>query len=214
MRAMRQVSSLEKLTSGRYLVSLDDGSSFPLYGKELDAFGITLDGALEDKAYEVIMGELLPKRARQKAMHLLEVMDRTEQQLRQKLEGCGYPPEIVDQAVEYVRSYHYIDDVRYAESYIEFRKSSRSVMKLRQELYQKGISGEDFEEALSHIEAPDEAQQIRAWAEKKKFRPEEADRRETERFFQFLLRKGYSSSAILRVLRSTEWDENGFQHLQ
>lgn len=203
---MRRISSLEKLTSGRYLVSLDDGSSFPLYGKELAAFGITPDGGLEDRDYETIMGELLPKRARQRAMRLLEAMDRTERQLREKLVSCGYPPEIVENAVEYVRSYHYIDDVRYAESYIEFRKHSKSVTKLRQELYGKGISGESFEEALARVEMPDEERQIRSWMEKKKFRPEEADRKETERFFQFLQRKGYGPSAILRALRSSEWD--------
>lgn len=198
---MQQISRIEKLTSGRYRVTLEDETSFPLYGKELAAYGIEEGADLAQEVYEEIMTELLPKRAKQRALYLLQSMDRTEHQLRQKLELCEYPPEIVDEAVEYVRSYHYIDDLRYARTYIEYHKESRSRKRLEQDLYQKGISREDVQLALEEAEGPDEESQIAAWVEKRKFQPESANRKETDRFFQFLLRKGYSTAAIWRVLR-------------
>ena len=37
---MSYVDKVEGLSGGRYLVSLEDGRSFPLYKKELEQFGI------------------------------------------------------------------------------------------------------------------------------------------------------------------------------
>lgn len=198
---MKQICEIRKLTGGRYLVILDDDSSFPLYGKELDAFGIHEDGVLAEAAETKILRELLPKRAKLCAMHFLEQMDRTEQQLRKKLAALSYPQRAIDEAVDYVKSYRYIDDVRYAVNYMEYRKDSKSLRQMEQELYQKGISRETFSIAVEQLEKPDEAEQIRKWLLKKQYSGQNADRKETERIYRFLLRKGYSISDIQKALR-------------
>lgn len=196
-----QICGVKKLSGGRYLVSLEGEVRFPLYGKELDVFDIREDGLIKESDLSVIMQEILPKRAKLCAMHYLQSMDRTEFQLRRKLESLFYPEEIIGQAVEYVKKYHYIDDVRYSVNYMEYRKDSKSIRQMEQELYQKGISKETFQEAVQQIEGPDEEQQIRQWLKKKHYTASDADRRETERIYRFLLRKGYNSTIIGRVMR-------------
>lgn len=198
---MRQVEELKKLAGGRYLVSLDDGSSFPLYGKELEEFRIHEDERLADSDYEKIMTEVLPKRAKLCAMHILEKMDKTEYQLRQKLAALFYPENMIDEAIDYVKKYHYVDDLRYAVSYMEYRRENKSIRQMEQELYQKGISKETLQEALSQIEAPDEERQIALWLQKKHYDQTEADHNETQKMYNFLLRKGYTASSIQRVMR-------------
>jgi regulatory protein len=202
---MRQIYEIKKLTGGRYLVTFLDGAFFPLYGKELDEFGIHEDGELSETAYTRILQEILPKRARLCAMHFLEHQDRTEHQLRKKLVDLYYPEEIVEDAAAYVKNYHYIDDVRYAVNYIEYRKDTKSMRQLEQELSQKGISREDIQTAREQIELPDEEHQIMQWLQKKHYHAQDADRKETDRIYRFLLRKGYSASAISRVMRLEEW---------
>ncbi|WP_283684665.1 regulatory protein RecX [Parablautia sp. Marseille-Q6255] len=197
---MRQIQELRKLSGGRYLVVFEDGSCFPLYAKELDAFSIREGGTLSEKDFEKIQGELLTKRAKLCAMHFLQRMDRTEQQLRKKLETLFYPADVVETAVSYVKSYHYIDDVRYAVSFMEYRREEKSVRRMEQELLQKGISKETFREALAQIETPDEEQQIRRWLDKKHYASVCQDQKERERIYRFLLRKGYSSSAVRRAM--------------
>ena len=54
-------------------------------GKRWEKYGIEVNEVLSEEAYLEIMLELLPARAKKKALHLLERMDRTEQQLRTKL---------------------------------------------------------------------------------------------------------------------------------
>lgn len=198
---MRQVEELKKLAGGRYLVSLDDGSSFPLYGKELEEFRIHEDERLADSDYEKIMTEVLPKRAKLCAMHILEKTDKTEYQLRQKLAALFYPENMIDEAIDYVKKYHYVDDLRYAVSYMEYRRENKSIRQMEQELYQKGISKETLQEALSQIEAPDEERQIALWLQKKHYDQTEADHKETQKMYNFLLRKGYTASSIQRVMR-------------
>lgn len=198
---MRQICELRKLTGGRYLVVLEDDFSFPLYGRELDEFGIHEDGVLREEAAAEILQEVLPKRAKLCAMHFLQSADRTEHQLRRKLESLFYPEEIADEAVAYMKKYHYIDDMRYAVNYMEYRRDSKSLRQMEQELYQKGISKETFSQAAEQIDTRDEASQIRQWLIKKNYSGSCADRKETERIYRFLLRKGYHASEIQRVLR-------------
>ncbi|MFR5583982.1 MAG: hypothetical protein ACLTLQ_09350 [[Clostridium] scindens] len=74
-----------------------------------------------------IRNDIVIKRAKLRAMHLLTDMERTESQLRTKfttgrLSGrCGERLHW-----QYVKSFGYIDDMEYARSFIESRKDQKS----------------------------------------------------------------------------------------
>ena len=99
------------------------------------------------------------KNARRKAMLLLEHMDRTEKGLSDRLRQAGFSAEATEDAMNYVRSYGYLNDYRYAMNYISFRMGTKSRQKILQELSGKGIDRETalaaWEEA-AEIEEPDE----------------------------------------------------------
>lgn len=202
---MRQVCEIKKLAGGRYQVLLDDGTAFPLYAKELAVYGIEEEAELSDSMYERILEDVLRKRVRLKAMHLLETQDRTEHQLRTKLAALSYPEELITDAVAYVKKFHYIDDLRYAVHYIESRGMQKSMRQIEQELLQKGVSKELIQEAKEQAELPEETQQIYAWLQKKHYDPKHAEKKETEKMYRFLLGKGYSYSTITHILRTEEW---------
>ena len=197
---MRQIDEIRKLTGGRYLVMLEEDIRFPLYAKELDSFQLQENGQIRDSDLEKIMEEILPKRAKMCAMHYLQSMDRTEYQLRKKLSSLFYPEEIVQAAVDYVKQYHYIDDLRYAVNYMEYRKENKSLRCMEQELYQKGIPQEVVRQASEQVSMPDEEKQIRQWLVKRHYSGPRAERSEKERMYRFLAGKGYSLSSIQRVL--------------
>ena len=66
------------------------------------------------------------KNARRKAMLLLEHMDRTEKGLSDRLRQAGFSAEATEDAMNYVRSYGYLNDYRYAMNYISFRMGTKS----------------------------------------------------------------------------------------
>ena len=141
------------------------------------------------------------KRARHRALYILERSDRTEQELRAKLER-SYKPEAVEDAVAYVKKYHYLDDMRYAVNYLNSRGRVKSRRQVEQELlYKKGISKEILEEARLEAEPQDEREQIRRWMEKKQIQPETASQEELRKFYLFLMRRGFRSQDILSEIR-------------
>ena len=81
-------------------------------------------------------------------MHLLEDMDRTESALREKLRQGLYPSDVTEAAIEYVKSFGYLDDVRYAENFVRSRQNVKSKKEIGTALLQKGISSEIAKRAM------------------------------------------------------------------
>ena len=97
---------------------------------------------------EAMSPEDAVREARKKALRLLEYADRTEKQLRDKLLDSGFPENAIEDAVEYVRSFHYIDDRRYAENLVRNRAGEKSRFELRHMLEERGVPQETIEDVL------------------------------------------------------------------
>ena len=68
--------------------------------------------------------------AKNQALRFLEVMDRTESELRKKLKDKDYSDDEVNEAIDFVKSYNYINDERYARIYIESSRNKKSRKKI------------------------------------------------------------------------------------
>lgn len=143
--------------------------------------------------------------ARRKAMRLLEHMDRTERGLREKLRQSGFSSLAVDYALAYVESYGYIDDERYARTYIAYRMNTKSRQKIIQELVAKGVDKETalaaWEEEAA-LNMPDEREILYRTVEKKYAPDTELDEKEMRRLQGYLIRRGFSFSDIKSVLEN------------
>ena len=141
------VTQVTELSKSRSKVYIDQEFAFVLYKGELRLYHIKEGEELRTEDYRTIMQEVLPKRAKLRAMNLLQGREYTTSQLRTKLQQGYYPPEIIEQAIEYVAGFHYIDDLRYAVDYITYHENSRSRRRIEQDLQGKGISSATIEEA-------------------------------------------------------------------
>ena len=152
--------------------------------------------------------------ARRKAMRLLEHMDRTERGLRDKLRQAGFSQLAVDYALSYVESYGYIDDERYARTYIAYRMNTKSHQKIIQELISKGIDKETAAAAWEEeaaLNMPDEREILYRTIEKKYCPDTELNEKEMRRLQGYLIRRGFSYLDIKSVLENmnirtiTQW---------
>ena len=142
------VTRVEAVTKTKYKVYVDGQFAFILYKGELSRFHIAEDQELSQESYEKIRTEVILKRAKLRAMHLLNDMWRTEAQLREKLTRNEYPADIVEAAISYVKSFGYINDYEYARSFIESRKERKSRREIYMQLVGKGVSRELIDEAF------------------------------------------------------------------
>lgn len=141
------------------------------------------------------------KKAKLKALSLLNYMDRTESGLRQKLKEKSFDEDSVEQAIEYVKSFGYINDIGYAERYILNKQDTKSRREIYASLSQKGISRDDIEQAMERCyESEHELAVIRRLCEKKHFVAEEATDEEKKRMYHYLLRKGFRSEDVCKLL--------------
>lgn len=200
------ITNIEAVTKAKSRVYIDEQLAFVLYKGELSRYKIKKDEEISEETYREIIDEVLTKRAKIRCIYLLKSMDRTEYQLRTKLKQGGYPEEAVNTAIEYVKNLHYIDDSRYAQYYIEGRTGSKSKQQITQDLLRRGISKELIQSIYGQQEPEDETDQIRKWVEKKRVDLETADPKEINRLYGFLMRKGFQSSDISKVLRGREYD--------
>ncbi len=190
----------------RTKVWTDYGESFVLSNREILQYGICLGKELPDAVRQEIWENLFHSAIR-KCGELLKNMDYTEKSLRAKLLQKGYPEEIVSRAVDSMKRAHYVDDVRYAQNYLQSHISGRSILKIRMELKARGISDEILENSFSKWEeeneiyaAEKEREQIRVLLRKRHYDAEQAGWQERQKVTAFLMRKGYSSERIHEVL--------------
>ncbi len=198
------VTKIEEYSKSKYRIYLNDAFAFVLYKGEVRHFKISEGEELEDTVYKEIVEQVLTKRAKLRAMHLLKTIDRTEADVRQKLKDGLYPEEVIDCAIAYIKGYHYIDDERYAENYISSRASGMSRNVLRQKLIQKGIDKEIADTKLAACLGDDgerEMSLIKSLMQKKCRNISELDYDSKNKLFSYLYRKGFSIENINRAYK-------------
>lgn len=202
-----QITAVFPKEKGKVSVQFDNGMELFLYKGEARRFSLTEGSFLSETVYETILREVVGKRAKKRALHLLERQDRTERQLVEKLRQNGYPEICIAEAVAYVKQYHYLDDRRYAETYVRFHQQKKSRQRLKMDLYAKGIDKNTVEIVLEEAFSSDEREKIRQLLEKRQFQYEGSDRKEQQRMYQFLMRRGFKSSDILHVMKTPACQE-------
>ena len=145
--------------------------------------------------------DTLVKKAKLRALNLLNTMGRTEAQLRQKLKQSNYPEEVIEIAMDYVKSFGYVNDFEYARSFIQNRKEKKSQKELYMLLSQKGIKNDILDMVFEEYYDSDSSKEaIITILRKKKYNSDTATREETQKMYAFLTRKGFAYDDIRRVL--------------
>ena len=204
------VTEIRPVTKQKYQIEVEGHSPFVLYKGEVFRYHIEKDREISPEIYREIIEEVLTKRAKLRALHLLEQGDRTTKDLEEKLLKNGYPPEAAEAALAYVESFHYIDDKRYALSYIQNQSGRKGRARIQMELRRKGVPQEYIDQAFQEMEEETDTEAvIRELVQKKRRGQGPMDEKEKQRLYGFLLRRGFSTSDILSVLREFSEDDEG-----
>lgn len=197
------VTQITDISKNRSKVYIDQEFAFVLYKGELRLYHLSEGAEIKDEDYAEIIQTVLPKRAKLRAMNLLQKRTYTEKQLRDKLKEGFYPEEILEEAISYVKSFHYVDDEQYALDYLTYNEGRKSLRQIEQDLYQKGISKELWSKTMDLWEdnggKQDETEMISSLLEKKHYHAD-CDLKTKQKIYSFLLRKGFSSDAIRRTM--------------
>lgn len=133
------------------------------------------------------------------ALYYLTFRDRSRKELCDKLVEKGYGEEEITDAIEKLISYGYIDDERFAKSYIRSQMRGKGRRRITMELSGKGVDSVVTRELFTEL-APDEAETIYDLLEKRYGNLNFADESQMRRMYAFFARRGFQYEDIRRAV--------------
>ncbi len=153
----------------------------------------------------------LKNRCKERSLYLLEQSPKTESKLREKLLKSGkYDEEIVDETMEFLKRYGYVDDQRFAEQLIKQYSGTKSIREIEQKLYQRGVAQGCIKQAMSdfrgdeELSGDSEMKAVKAAIRKKCRDIEALDMDGKRKLYESLMRKGFSYSTVTKALSIDE----------
>jgi len=116
---------------------------------------------------------------------------------------------LVELVVRRLKDQGYLNDAKYAAAYSAFRRDNEKFGRRRviTDLKVKGIVGEVLDKAVEATFAEvDEEKQARAYLRRKRLE-KPADQKQAAKIFRHLIRAGFSSRTIFKILRQWDVDE-------
>lgn len=195
----------QKKRKNRYSIFVDDEFAFGVDEEVLMKYSLKKGMELDDHEIEQVIKAEEQSKANNYALNLLSYRARSEKEIRDKLRRKGYEDNYIENTIEFLYRYNYINDLEFgmlfAKDRQNFKKAGKRV--IMNELYQKGVDKEVISQIIDEIIDPnEELQRALELAEKKAVSYKNDDRNAKYRKLSaFLARKGYSFDIISKVLK-------------
>lgn len=200
---MPTISSVEKYKGSTIKIEFEDMETAFLNSDIVSLYNLKAGVSLPLSAWEKIVFDNDLRRARERALYLLDYKDYSYIGLYKKLEA-NYSSEICDAVMDRMVEIGAVNDRRYAEglaqSYMENRKYGR--YKAFQMMRQKGLTKKTIDEALEEYEETTD-ERLRELIENKYLRylEDDDDGKGIRRVKNSLVRYGYSFDEVNRAVK-------------
>lgn len=192
----------------RIAVYLEGSRAFDLAAMVVEKAGLRVGDALSEDAQNRLLRLDAPFRARERALALLALSDRSRREMELRLKTGGFDAEAISGTVAWLEGLDYLNDRRFVARYAaEKLKSGWGPHRIRAELLRKGVERRLVEEGLAPEagggSGPDGMETVTALVRRRfgrQFRddPVTAGRK----LAGFLARRGYDWDAIAVVTRT------------
>ncbi len=196
----------QKNNEKRFSVYIDGKFSFGVTDIDLLYYKLRIGEALSEEKYREIVCNNAYIKARDTALRFLGYRMRSRREVSDRLKKDDFSEEIRERVLSFLEEYGYIDDEAFAKAYIEEKKRLKGYggIRLKQELIMKGISREIIDGLSEELES-DDIDIIKKAIEKKLKGGSVSDRKELQRLYGYLMRKGFPYEKCKEAL--TEYNE-------
>ncbi len=177
-----------------------------LYPGEIKKLKLEDGSEVEEDEFERIRLQYALPRAKHRAIAILAKRDKTERELREKLQQSLTDTQSLEDTIAYMKSCGYVDDAQYARDYIYFKKRRKSFLQIKMELQKKGIPSEVLETVFEEEggqQMEDILMQVRKYV--KKFTA--LDFNSKQKVYAHFARKGYAGELIREAMTRIEENE-------
>lgn len=160
----------------------------------------------DEELYELIKSSD-ERRAREKALYLLEHRSHSKKELKEKIIKSGVPKETAEAAAGHMEEIGLVNDAEYARNYARmlFDRKQFGVRRVRQELKLKGITEDIIEEVIGDF-SPEYAPEVIQNLLMRKYPLYAEDEKVKKRAVSAMMRLGYSYDDI-KTAMNADFDE-------
>ncbi len=182
-----------------------DGESYRITVHDLETLDLEEGTEIDEETIELLSSSVQRLACIKKAFDFLSYGDLSKRQLYDKL--CRkFPKELsADVAALFVERGYVNDNVlakRYAETFYEFK--NMGIARIKNELYKRGISKDDIEDAICQYVVLDQSERIEKFITKKYDMSRIDDIKYKQKVYAGAVRAGFSGSDIVDVIRKFE----------
>ena len=142
------------------------------------------------------------------ALRILSVRDHSIMELTRKLARRGHAEDVVAAVAAECLRLSYLDDARVAQQTVDrLKRKGCGIQRIRRELVQRGLSGENADARVRDALAPGEELAVALAAAHKKWRVLQSEpdpRKRIQRLQRFLYSRGFSEGTIYAVSEEME----------
>lgn len=182
-----------------------------LYPGEVKKNRLSDGGVISDSLLEELRRVYAIPRAKKRALGILVKQDKTTHELREKLLASLHDSVSVSEAIDFVTRAGYIDDSRYAQEYLNSRRSRKSFRAIRLELSRKGIPA-DILDSVFESAGVQEREDVDTAVRKYIRRFPDLDYTAFAKTCAHFYRKGYDHELIRDALEEIISEDDG-QHI-
>ena len=130
--------------------------------------------------------------------------------LRQRVAGQENGEALIEAVVERLKDQKYLSDARFAEAYSSYRKENEKFGRRRvvTDLKAKGVHGAVIEKAVASAYAGVSEEKLAREHLRRKRMARPRTQKDAARIFRTLARAGFSSTAIFKILKKWDVDED------
>ena len=131
----------------------------------------------------------------------------TTGQLKDKLGRKGATQETVTRVLDKLTELKLVDDALYAEAFVRSRSRNKGAIRLRQELFRKGVAEPLVDKAVGELDEETQLESALALAEKNLWRWKGEPRQRYAKAYAFLARRGFPVEVVRGALEQTFADD-------
>ena len=204
--------AVQKKNKDRVSVFVDGAFAFGVHQDLVLRHELRKGRELSAREQQEIAADDAVQVAKEAAFNYLSYRDRTEHEMRDKLQEKAFSAPIIEEVIDRLYELDYLDDTAYAERYARerFERKGYGPRRIRRELRRRGVGPHDIEDAAAAVFDRETAlEKARGHTRKRLSRlARESDPwKRRKKLSDYLLRRGFDYDIARQVVDETAEEE-------
>lgn len=206
-----KIEKFKKRPNGLYTLYFDNFNTYDFYEEIILKYELLITKSIDENDLEQILKDNKNYECYYQALKLLKRTIKTKQEVIKYLKDKDFNKESIEISIKKLEEQGYINDQNYAKSYVHncIITTTKGPNKIASELEKKGITYNDYEEALEEYTPSLEKEKVEKLISKKiKSNRNKSAKILKQKLSLDLINNGFHQDIVKEVLNNTKIEEN------